>query len=163
MRADRLLSLLMLLQARGRMIAAELAGELEVSIRTVYRDIEALGVAGVPLYTESGPGGGCALVDGYRTALTGLTGDETRALFMLNIPTPLAQLGVGEELKNALLKLAAALPDTRRGEEGQARNRVHIEVAQTVVPLALVAKAGIWHLVYADGGRVRMWRVSETV
>jgi predicted DNA-binding transcriptional regulator YafY len=199
MRADRLLSLLMLLQARGRMTAAELARELEVSVRTVYRDIEALSVAGVPVYAESGPGGGCALVDGYRTTLTGLTADEARALFMLSIPAPLAQLGVADELKSALLKLAAALPAARRGEEERARNRVHvdavdwsaggeavphlrvlyraawedrrihltyrtflgIEVTQTVEPLGLIAKAGIWHLVYVYGGQVRVQRVSD--
>jgi predicted DNA-binding transcriptional regulator YafY len=199
MRADRLLSLLMLLQARGRMTAAELARELEISVRTVYRDIEALSLAGVPVYTESGPGGGCALVDGYRTALTGLTEDEVRALFMLSIPAPLAQLGLADELKSALLKLAASLPAARRGDEERARNRVHvdtgdgaveggaaphlrtlyravreerrlhltyrtflgIEVAQTVEPLGLVAKAGIWHLVYAFGGRVRTRRVGD--
>jgi predicted DNA-binding transcriptional regulator YafY len=89
MRADRLLSLLMLLQARGRMTAQELAQELEVSERTIYRDINALSASGVPVYAESGPGGGCALLDSYRTNLTGLTADETRALFMLSIPAPL--------------------------------------------------------------------------
>ena len=199
MRADRLLSLLMLLQARGRMTAGELARELEVSVRTVYRDIEALSVAGVPVYTESGPGGGCALVDGYRTTLTGLTGDEVRALFMLSIPAPLAQLGLADELRSALLKLAAALPAARREEEEHARNRVcvdavdwsaageavphlrtlyravceerqlfltyrtflGVEVAQIVEPLGLVAKAGVWHLVYAQGGRMRVQRVSD--
>ena len=109
------------------MTAAELARDLEVSVRTVYRDIEALGVAGVPIYTESGPGGGCALVDGYRTTLTGLTGDEARTLFMLSIPAPLAQLGLADELKSALLKLAASLPAARREEKAHARNRVHID------------------------------------
>ena len=94
MRADRLLSLLMLLQKRGRMTAEALAIDLEVSVRTIYRDIDALSATGVPVYTDRGPGGGCSLLDGYRTTLTGLTADEVRALFMLSIPAPLAQLGV---------------------------------------------------------------------
>jgi predicted DNA-binding transcriptional regulator YafY len=127
MRADRLLSLLMLLQARGRMTAQELAQELEVSERTIYRDINALSASGVPVYAESGPGGGCALLDSYRTNLTGLTADEVRALFMLSIPAPLAQLGVTQELKAALLKLSAALPEARRHDEERIRQRIYLD------------------------------------
>src|SRR5512147_1801731 len=127
MRADRLLSLLMLLQARGRMTAQELAQELEVSERTIYRDINALSASGVPIYAESGPGGGCALLDSYRTNLTGLTADEARALFMLSIPAPLDQLGVTQELKTALLKLSAALPEARRHDEARIRQRIHLD------------------------------------
>ena len=127
MRADRLLSLLMLLQVRGRMTAQELAQELEVSERTIYRDINALSASGVPVYAESGPGGGCALLDNYRTNLTGLTADEARALFMLNIPAPLDQLGVTQELKAVLLKLAAALPEARRRDEERIRQRVYLD------------------------------------
>jgi len=108
MRADRLISLLMLLQTRGRMTAAELGVELEVSERTIYRDLEALSLSGVPVYAERGPGGGCALLDSYRSNLTGLTQTEVRALLMLSIPSPLADLGLGRELKAALLKLSAA-------------------------------------------------------
>ncbi|MBT3389068.1 MAG: HTH domain-containing protein, partial [Chloroflexi bacterium] len=110
MRADRLLSLLMILQSRGRVTAEALADELEVSIRTIYRDVTALSVWGVPVYTERGPGGGIALIERYRTDLTGLSKEEVRALFMLSIPAPLDDLGVGQKLKGALLKLAAALP-----------------------------------------------------
>jgi predicted DNA-binding transcriptional regulator YafY len=127
MRADRLLSLLMLLQARGRMTAHKLAEELEVSERTIYRDIDALSVAGVPVYGERGPEGGFALLDSYRTNLTGLTADEVRALFMLSIPAPLAELGVSQELKSALLKLSAALPTTRRHDEERVRQRFHLD------------------------------------
>ena len=127
MRADRLLSLLMLLQARGRMTAQELAQELEVSERTIYRDINALSASGVPVYAESGPGGGCALLDSYRTNLTGLTADEARALFMLSIPAPLDQLGVTQELKAALLKLSAALPEARRRDEERIRQRIYLD------------------------------------
>jgi predicted DNA-binding transcriptional regulator YafY len=129
MRADRLLLLLMLLQARGRMTAHQLAAELEVSERTIYRDIEALSFAGVPVYGERGPEGGFSLVDSYRTSLTGLTADEVRALFMLSIPAPLAELGVSQELKAALLKLAAALPASRRGDEARVRQRIHLDAA----------------------------------
>ena len=110
MRADRLLSILLLLQARGRITAQQLAEEHEVSVRTIYRDIDALSTAGVPVYAERGPGGGCALVEGYRTSLTGLTKDEVRALFMLGIPASLDELGLSQELRTALRKLAAALP-----------------------------------------------------
>ena len=127
MRADRLLSLLMLLQSRGKMSARELAAELEVSERTIYRDIEALGMAGVPIYSEQGREGGFALVDRYRTSLTGLSEGEVRALFMLSIPAPLAELGVSQELKAALLKLAAALPDARRGDEERMRRRFYLD------------------------------------
>jgi predicted DNA-binding transcriptional regulator YafY len=127
MRADRLLSLLLLLQNRGKLTADKLARELEVSVRTIYRDIDALSAAGVPVYAERGPGGGCALLDSYRTDLTGLTRDEVRALFMLSIPAPLSELGVSQELKAALLKLSAALPSRRRSDEERVRQRIHLD------------------------------------
>ena len=138
MRADRLLSILMILQARGRVTAQQLAEELEVSVRTVYRDMDALSAAGVPVYAERGPGGGCSLLDSYRTTLTGLTRDEVRALFMLSIPAPLAELGVGQELKAALLKLSAALPASRRYDEAHVRQRIHLDSvgwSETVEPV----------------------------
>jgi predicted DNA-binding transcriptional regulator YafY len=129
MRADRLLSILMLLQAHGRMTARVLSEELEVSERTIYRDIEALSLAGVPVYAERGPGGGVALLDSYRTNLTGLTEDELRALFVLTIPAPLAELGLSQELKAAMRKLSAALPEGRRAEEARARQRIYLDSA----------------------------------
>jgi predicted DNA-binding transcriptional regulator YafY len=129
MRADRLLSLLMLLQTHGRMTARALATELEVTERTIYRDLTALSSAGVPVYAERGPGGGVGLVEEYRTTLTGLTPNEARALFMISVPTPLTQLGVGQELKAALLKLSASMPDSRRAEEGRARQRILLDSA----------------------------------
>jgi predicted DNA-binding transcriptional regulator YafY len=138
MRADRLLSLLMLLQSRGRMNANELAEELEVSIRTIYRDIDALSAAGVPVYGEAGREGGFALLDSYRTSLTGLTDEELRVLFMLRIPDPLEDLGVSGELQQALLKLSAAIPDARRSLEGDFRLRVHMDFSgweQWIAPL----------------------------
>ena len=129
MRADRLLSLLMLLQTRGTLTARALAVELEVTERTIYRDVTALSASGVPVYTERGPGGGIALVEDYRTNLTGLNADEVRALFMLSIPALLDQLGVGDELRMALLKLSAALPVSRRADESTAREKIHLDAA----------------------------------
>lgn len=156
MRADRLLSLLLLLQARGKMTAEELAGELEVSVRTVYRDLEALSTAGVPVYADRGPGGGVALLDNYRTHLTGLHEDEVRALFMAGMPNALAELGFGGELKTAMLKLLAALPGERQGDEQWVRQRVLLdwerveEGAKAAEDGALIThlhatQAAIWH------------------
>jgi predicted DNA-binding transcriptional regulator YafY len=127
MRADRLLTLLLLLQDCGRLTADQLAEELEVSPRTIYRDIDALSAAGIPVYAERGPGGGVQLLDGFRTRLTGLTDDELQALFMVSLPAPLDALGVGSELKTALLKLSAALPEARRGEHRLAQGRIHLD------------------------------------
>ena len=127
MRADRLLSLLMLVQTRGKMTVKKLADELEVSERTIYRDITALSATGIPVYASRGPGGGVRLIEEYRTTLTGLTPDETRALFMLSIPAPLTQLGLGEKFRGALLKLSAALPDALRTDESRTRQRIHLD------------------------------------
>ncbi|MBN1487063.1 MAG: YafY family transcriptional regulator [Anaerolineae bacterium] len=128
MRADRLIAMLMLLQSRGRMTACALADALEVSERTIYRDVDALSISGVPVYAERGPGGGIALLDSYRTNLTGLKEDEVRALFfMLTIPEPLLDLGVGKELKSALRKLAAALPRMQNAGPGDTRQRIYLD------------------------------------
>jgi len=127
MRADRLLSLLMLLQTRGRMTARELSSELEVSERTIYRDITALSTAGVPVYGEAGPEGGFSLVESYRTNLTGLSPGEVQALFMLSVPEAFSDLGVSQECKAALLKLSAALPENRRSDEIRVRQRFYLD------------------------------------
>ncbi|RPI77656.1 MAG: YafY family transcriptional regulator [Chloroflexi bacterium] len=127
MRADRLLSLLMLLQSRGRMTANQLAKELEVSERTIYRDIDALSTSGVPVYGETGPDGGYDLLESYRTNLTGLKNGEVRALFMLSIPSSLDALGVSQDLKQALRKISAALPGSFRGDEEQVRQRFYLD------------------------------------
>ena len=123
MRADRLLSIMMLLQSRGRMSAARLAEALEVSERTIYRDMLALDAAGVPICSQAGPDGGFWLVESYRTSITGLSAGETQALFMLSVPQVFTDLGISDDLKAALRKLAAALPDRLRGDEAHVRER----------------------------------------
>jgi len=127
MRADRLISIILILQTRGNLSARQLAQELEVSERTIYRDIYALSQAGIPIYTTKGPGGGVFLVENYRTTLTGLTNEQLQALFMLNIPHPLVQLGAGEALKTALLKISAALPKTSFDKEEHSRQRFYLD------------------------------------
>jgi predicted DNA-binding transcriptional regulator YafY len=149
MRADRLLSILLLLQSRGQMSARALAAELEVSERTIYRDVEALSGAGVPVYAETGRDGGYGLLDSYRTSLTGLTDGEVRAFFMLSIPAPLTQLGVSQELKTAMLKVEAALPAARRQDEEQVRQRFHLDSSwwhqhETPVPYLQTVHAAVW-------------------
>jgi predicted DNA-binding transcriptional regulator YafY len=117
---------MLLLQSRGKMSVAELRKELEVSERTVYRDLVALDSAGVPIVTERGPGGGCYLVEGYTTRLTGLTEEEARALFASGTPGPYESLGMGRDFEGALLKLAASLPPRLKGVEARARGRIYL-------------------------------------
>jgi len=124
----------MFLQARGRMTAGELAEELEVSERTIYRDLEALNAAGVPVLAERGPGGGCELPENYRTNLTGLSEPEVRGLFLSAVPGPLADLGLGKSIEAAVLKLTASLPAVQRDNIGQMRERIHIDTAEWFRP-----------------------------
>jgi len=127
MRASRLLSILLLLQTRGRMSAQALADEFEVSVRTIYRDVDDLSSAGVPVYAERGRAGGFQLLDGYRTRLTGMTQQEVEALMLSGLPGPAAELGLGQAMAAAQLKLVAALPSERRGEAGRIAARFHLD------------------------------------
>lgn len=129
MRADRLFSIVMLLQTRGRMTANELSRELGVSERTLYRDLDTLSSAGIPLYADKGPGGGYALLESWRATLTSLTESEASALFITTIPEQFAALGMDKTLKGALLKLLAALPINRRQRIERERSRIHLDPA----------------------------------
>ncbi|MFI6010822.1 helix-turn-helix transcriptional regulator [Streptomyces sp. NPDC051243] len=167
MKSSRLVSILLLLQTRGRMTAAQLAEELEVSVRTVYRDVEALSSAGVPLYGDAGHAGGYRLLDGYRTRLTGLTADEAEALFLAGVPGPAAELGLGSVLAAAQLKVRAALPAELRAHADRISGRFHLDApgwyadGEQAPHLAAVADA-VWncrvlHVVY------RRWREPTDV
>lgn len=127
MRADRLISMILTLHARGRMTAAELASRMEVSERTVYRDLEALGAAGIPVYTQSGQNGGIFLDEDYRVALTDLSTPEVRALFVSSGSSPLNDLGLARPAEHTMLKLMAALPYRQRAEAQRMRQRFHID------------------------------------
>jgi predicted DNA-binding transcriptional regulator YafY len=163
MRAGRLVSIVLLLQNRGRMTAQDLASELEVSIRTIYRDIESLSSAGVPVYGEPGHEGGYALVAGYRTRLTGLHGDEADALSLAGLPSAAEDLGLGSVLTVAQLKLDAALPPALRERSVRIRERFHLDAsawyqeAEPVPRLAAVA-AAVWE---ARPLRIRYRRWAE--
>ena len=176
MRADRLLSLALLLQARGAATARALADELGVSVRTVYRDLAALGAAGVPVVTEAGPGGGCRLMDGYRFPLRGLRPDEAEALLILGVPAVLRELGLAGALTAAHRQIqvtagvgsgALVHLDMPRWFGGQEEVPCLRDLARAlrlsrklairypppdreprvVGPLGLVNKAGTWYLV----------------
>jgi len=191
MRADRVLGLLFLLQARGRLTAGELAARLEVSRRTVYRDVDALSSAGVPVRAGPGPNGGIELMAGWRTDLTGLTAPEVEALFTS---------AAGPAFESAMGKLAAALPGEGGRRAGRIRERLlvdsvgwgrrtpqaspHLRIVQDAVfgdrrlrlryrraearlverdvdPLGLIVKAGVWYLLAEVGGERRLFRLSR--
>lgn len=149
MRASRLVQLLLLLQTNGKMTASRLAVELEVSVRTIYRDIEALSGAGVPIYAEAGPGGGVRLVDGYRTRLTGLTAEEAEALALSGLPGAASELGLGTVLAAAQLKVDAALPPELRSRAVRMRERFHLDAPgwfarEEAVPHLAALSRAVW-------------------
>ncbi|MFI8632319.1 helix-turn-helix transcriptional regulator [Microbacterium sp. NPDC077663] len=127
MRSDRLLAMLLLLQTRSPISATELSERLEVSVRTVYRDAEALSSAGVPVYAERGRAGGIALLPGYRTQVPGLSADETRSLFVALTGAPHADLGLGDALGSALRKVMASLPEAHRDAASLVATRVLVD------------------------------------
>jgi predicted DNA-binding transcriptional regulator YafY len=149
MRSDRRLSLLLILQARGTATAPAVARELGVSVRTVYRDVEALSASGVPVYTEQGFGGGIRLLPGYRTDVTGLTPAESRALIAMTGRAVPDDLGLGGALASAVHKLVAAVPASHRDDAERARQRVLVDHSgwyRTVpaAPLLPVVQEAVW-------------------
>jgi len=162
MRASRLLSILTTLQARGRVTAGELADECEVSLRTIYRDIDALSAAGIPVYSERGSEGGYRLLDGYRTQLNGLSAKEAEALFMMGFSGLAADLGLGSVMVAAQNKLLSAVPAALRAGAEQMRARFHLDApawfAEPEQPshLPLVASA-VWDL-HPIRIRYRSWK-----
>jgi predicted DNA-binding transcriptional regulator YafY len=149
MRASRLLTLQMLLETRGRMSATALAEALEVSVRTLYRDVDELSAAGVPIYAERGRNGGFALLPGWKTTLTGLTPSEAEAVFLSGLAGPAADLGLGEQVQSAQLKMMAALPPQMRGNASRVSSRFHLDPidwyreADAMPHLPVVAQA-VW-------------------
>ncbi len=127
MRADRLVSLVLLLRQRGRLSAATLARELEVSTRTVLRDIDALSAAGVPVYAERGRNGGFALLPGFQTELTGLNHDEALALLVAGSRRGAQAFGLGSALASAMLKVVDALPESHRTTAAGVAERLLID------------------------------------
>ena len=166
MRASRLVNLLLLLQTRGGMTAAELGEKLEVSVRTIYRDVDALSEAGVPIYAERGPHGGVRLVDGYRTRLTGLTEGEAEALFLSGLPGPASELGLGTVVAAARLKVLAALPPELRTRASRITERFHLDApswfrpAEQVPHLSALAQ-GVWENRFIDITYTRTDKVVE--
>jgi predicted DNA-binding transcriptional regulator YafY len=149
MRADRLLSILLLLQANGRMTAQVLAKRLEVSERTILRDMDALSGAGVPVLAERGVGGGWRLLDGYQTKLNGLTATEIQSLFLARPPKLMADLGLQQASEAAWIKLQAALPTEVRAQAEFVRQRILVdargwrEAGEAIASLPLVLEA-LW-------------------
>jgi predicted DNA-binding transcriptional regulator YafY len=149
-KSSRLISIVLLLQAKERMTADQLAEELEVSVRTIYRDIDSLHAAGIPLYAEAGHDGGYRLVGGYRTRLTGLNTGEAEALLLSSITGPATDLGLGPALAAAQLKLEAAMPPDVVAQASRMRSKFHFDPVgwytelDDIPHLARVADA-VWH------------------
>jgi predicted DNA-binding transcriptional regulator YafY len=150
MRADRLFSIVLLLQSNGQLTARSLAKRLEVSERTIHRDMEALSGAGIPVVALRGTGGGWSLLGEYRTSLTGLNEAEIQSLFVTKPARLLADLNLEKASEGALLKLLAAMPPLHRRGAEYARQRIYVDVAgwrgsEESVPLLHVLQDAVWH------------------
>jgi predicted DNA-binding transcriptional regulator YafY len=156
MRAGRQVSLLLLLQLRGGVSAPDLAAELGVSVRTIYRDVEQLSEAGVPIYAEAGNGGGIRLVDGYRTRLTGLDSAESEALVLAGWGAVADALGVGSAAAGAERKLFAALPRSAAASAQRIHARLHIDLARWYAPAETLAHLPALARAVWDQRRVRI-------
>lgn len=179
MRADRLVSLVLLLRQRGRLSATALARELEVSTRTVLRDVEALSAAGVPVYSERGRNGGFALLPGFRTELTGLTHDESLALLVAGSRHGAQAYGLGSALASAMLKVVDALPDSHRGTVEAVTERLLLDpetdllsrrTATEELPAPVVGEVrravfagNRLRIRYAPAGRSPQWRTVDPI
>lgn len=170
MRASRLLSILLTVQARGRVTAQALADQLEVSRRTIYRDIDELSAAGVPIYADPGPGGGFALLDGFRTDLNGLTTEEAAALPFAGLPSVAADLGLAVSAASAHVKFMAALPHAARADVGRIADRFHLDALDwqrrsRASPHLLAIAAAVWqsHVlrIRYESWRSTRWRTVE--
>jgi len=160
-KSGRLLEMLLLLQARGQVTAAELAERLEVSPRTVYRDAEALSSAGVPVYTERGRAGGIRLLPGYRTDVTGLTRDEARALFVLTTGGVHEDLGLGSAARSAVLKVMRAVPEPFRPAATATSQRILVDPAGWMRGAEPVGQLGVLQAAVFSGRRLRLWYRSS--
>lgn len=167
MRASRLINILTTLQARGLVTATELSEENGVSLRTIYRDIDQLSLAGIPVYSERGPEGGYRLLDGYRVRLNGLSAKEAEALFLSGLPGPAADLGLGAVIASAEKKLAVALPEELRKSAAAMRRRFHLDTltwfGESEQPIHLEAISdAVWnHKVVRM--RYQTWRKEKTI
>jgi len=172
MRADRLLSLVLLLRNRGRMSAAALARELEVSPRTVLRDIDALSTAGIPVYAERGRDGGFELLPGFTTDLTGLTVDEAKALLAAGSAVTSESLGMAPAFASAMRKVVAAMPDAHRAAATKVAERVFVTQGSWLTDpepvddhLGLIQQAVFvgrrLSILYPSRGNEPVWRVID--
>jgi predicted DNA-binding transcriptional regulator YafY len=170
MRASRLLSILILLQLRQRLTAEALADEFEVSVRTIYRDIDALSAAGIPVFGDRGPGGGFQLLGGYRTRLTGLDPDEAEAMLLIGLPGAAQAMGLGNAATRARNKLLAALPKAGSDEAKRIAGRFHLDTAdwyRASRPTPFLARAAravldrqMLVMTYQSWSATRDWRVE---